>query len=347
MSDNKELGFDILENSGINTIEDIGTEKISVDRKDMERMLKNTMKKYEKQKQGAVSRITNETNEEADSVSGVEVRERRNIPHIIYITLCSAAAVALIAGNIVMFSRHNNTAPGFNDPMAQVTSAVSGTSVTTSLSEASSTVTETGTETTSTMSSVTSEAVMTDVTVTDDTAADPDSITDWKTAYRQVLNDFMASEDFGENSTWDLQDIDNDGTPELMISEAKYRISGVFFYYYENGKAVPVLDAGNNRIECGAYGEAFICPDESLIEMSTLTGGFTYTIINKYEDHSFTFIQRTEDNVGAVGKENASYQVNNKYVSEAEYNRVCNDFSSKNWISVGCKYSFYDFSALE
>ena len=47
MSDNKELGFDILENSGINTIEDIGTEKISVDKKDMERMLKNTMKKYE------------------------------------------------------------------------------------------------------------------------------------------------------------------------------------------------------------------------------------------------------------------------------------------------------------
>ena len=344
MSDNKELGFDILENSGINTIEDIGTEKISVDKKDMERMLKNTMKKYEKQKQGAIQCLKNE---EADSVSGVEVREHRSISNIIYIALCSAAALTLIVGNIVIFSHHKNITPNFNDSMTQVTSVVSGTAITTSLNEVYSTVTETGTETTSTMSSVASEAVTTDVTVNNDNVADPDSIAEWKNAYRQVLNDFMASENFGENATWDLQDIDNDGTPELLISEAKYRTSGVIFYYYENGKAVLMLNESNQPIEYGSYGAAFICPDESLIGVFDINQGLSFSYICKYENHNFTFIQMTSENSGAVGEENVSYKVNYEYVSEAEYNRACDEFSSTNWISAGDKYTFNDFSALE
>ena len=343
MSENKELGFDILENSGINTIEDIGTEKISVDKKDMERMLKNTMKKYEKQKQGMISHITNETNENADSVSGVEVHERRNIPHIIYIALCSAAAVALTVGNIVMFSRHNNIGPDIHEPMAQVTTIVSSTTVPAS----SGTNTSAVTGTTNTTSSVTSEAVTTDVTVDNDTAADPNSIPDWKTAYRQVLNDFMASENFSEVSTWDLLDIDNDGTPELLISAAKYRTSGIIFYYYENGKAVPVLDENNQPIEYGSYGEVLICPDESLIEMYNLNHGMGYTFISKYEDHSLKIILKTFENSGAVGKENASYEVNDNVVSEAEYNRACDEFSSNNWENAGYKYTFDDLSAVE
>ncbi|MBQ6252738.1 hypothetical protein [Ruminococcus sp.] len=50
MNDMKKIGFDILENSDINTIEEIGTGKMNIDKNARERMLKNTMKKYEAEK---------------------------------------------------------------------------------------------------------------------------------------------------------------------------------------------------------------------------------------------------------------------------------------------------------
>ena len=50
MSDKKELGFDILENADINTVEEIGHDTMNIDKDARDRMLKNTMKKYESEK---------------------------------------------------------------------------------------------------------------------------------------------------------------------------------------------------------------------------------------------------------------------------------------------------------
>ncbi len=176
---------------------------------------------------------------------------------------------------------------------------------------------------------------------------DADNTADWKTAYKNTLKDFMDSENFGEKSTWDIQDIDNDGTPELLISESQYHITGVMFYYYENGNAVPVLDDNRNPLRYGAYGGVLICPEESLIGIEDVKQGLHYSVMHKYEDHRITFVQRTFENSGAVGKENAAYTVNDDTVNEDEYNIAHNGFSSKNWIAVGNQYTFDDLSALD
>ncbi|MBQ6181231.1 MAG: hypothetical protein IJK31_06035 [Ruminococcus sp.] len=46
MSSNKEIGFDILENSDLDSVEEIGTENMNIDKNARDRMLKITMDKY-------------------------------------------------------------------------------------------------------------------------------------------------------------------------------------------------------------------------------------------------------------------------------------------------------------
>ena len=177
MSDNKKIGFDILENSDINTIEQIGTNKMNINKSARDRMLKNTMQKYENQKQrlGISQPVPDEGNESADSVTGVEMYDRKKVPHIIYIALCSAAAIALAVGSIAMFSRQKNITPDIKNPVAEITSTASTATVTSTsatASTANSAVTSkvTGTETKSTttaQSTTTAEASTTaDVTET-------------------------------------------------------------------------------------------------------------------------------------------------------------------------------------
>lgn len=178
-------------------------------------------------------------------------------------------------------------------------------------------------------------------------AVDIDDAADWKPAYRNTLTDFMNSENFGEMSTWDIQDIDSDGIPELLISEDQTHITGVMFYYYENGNAVPVLDDNIYNLGYGAYGGVLICPEEKLIGIADIKQGLNYSVMHKYENHGLSFIQRTFEDSGAVGKENVTYKVNDDVVSEAEYNSAYNEFCSKNWRAVGNQYTFDDLSALE
>ena len=130
MSDNKIFGFDILENSDMNTIEEIGTDKMDIDKKDMERILKNTMKKYEKEKQkpDMTDDTFSENDEGADPVSGVEIYNRKKLPHIIFVALCSAAAVVLTIGSIAVLNHRNVMVPNNNDPIVEVTTSVTRTS---------------------------------------------------------------------------------------------------------------------------------------------------------------------------------------------------------------------------
>ncbi len=176
---------------------------------------------------------------------------------------------------------------------------------------------------------------------------DKDNTADWKAAYKNTLTDFMNTENYGDMSTWDIQDIDNDGTPELLISEAQTHIEGVMFYYYENGNAVPVLNDNREPVRYGAYGGVFICPGENLIGIEDVKQGLHYSVMHKYENHGLSFVQRTFEDSGAVGKENVTYKVNDDVVSEVEYNNAYNEFSSKNWIAVGNQYTFDDLSVLE
>lgn len=170
MSENKEIGFDILEDSDINTVEEIGTEKMEIDEEARERMLKITMKKYEKEKKLLVNETEGAASAEgyADSVSGVDSYKQHKISNIIYIALCSAAAVAIIAGSIFMLKNNGRTyKPQISDPIIEATTATTSAAAatpdaavqTTDKSAAKSSTAKSTTSSTTTTTSTTTAAV--------------------------------------------------------------------------------------------------------------------------------------------------------------------------------------------
>lgn len=131
MSNNKKIEFDMLENADINTIEKIGTDNMNIDKSAHDRMLKNAMQKYQKEKQQLDMTSVNSAaiNDDYDSVTGVETYNRKKICHIAYAALSSAAALVLIGGSVLMMNRHKHTVPDAPEPKTVATTTVSGTAV--------------------------------------------------------------------------------------------------------------------------------------------------------------------------------------------------------------------------
>ncbi len=264
MNDKKKIGFDILENSDINTIEEIGTGKMNIDKNARERMLKNTMNKYEAEKKrlGIAQDTTSENNENADSVTGVEVYERRRLPHFIYIGLCSAAAIALTIGSITMLNRRKPDAPEIQTPVAQVTSTAATTSVSSSTTAASSkeAVTVTAAET-----SASSAATKNTTATTSAVNASDKTVDDTETAAENAPSDTTVSAAYTNPHT-DRTDItqeeldaaavravkqlinDNDGfkNPNVAQPDPTLGVMLRYAFYDVNGDSVPELFIRHN-----------------------------------------------------------------------------------------------------
>ena len=173
------------------------------------------------------------------------------------------------------------------------------------------------------------------------------STASYKTAYREMLKTFMDSWEYSAESRWDIQDIDGDGTPELLIS--KDTSGGSYIYYYDNGSAHIV---GNIVItNFGRNGTFLLCREENLIGFTDSSKGDLYAdnftaYIGKFEDHHVQQIQIMGKTAYTEDPQKYYYDVDNNYVSEEEYNAAVNNFNSKNWIEVGRRYAFGDYSPL-
>jgi len=177
----------------------------------------------------------------------------------------------------------------------------------------------------------------------------PEVKSSWKTAYRQVLNDFMNSSEYTQDTRWDVQDLDSDGTPELIISMGSGHDSGCRIYYYENGSAKIV---GQIVIfELGRYGTFLLCNDENLVGFADDDEGeyfadFYSAYIGEFRDNTVQQKKIMSKFSYPEDPHSYYYDVDNNYVSEEEYNAAANNFNSKNWTEVGRQYTFGDFSPL-
>ena len=169
---------------------------------------------------------------------------------------------------------------------------------------------------------------------------------DWKSAYQKTLNDYKSNNDCSY-AKWDLQDLDNDGIPELLISEDDFHVASVIYYYYENGEAKLLTEDNGEPIRCGVYGTILICPEKNLLRCDNINMGYFSSDIYKYESKKFVRLFYSYDDEGAVGETKASYHINGEEVTKEEYDAECSLYNNLNWISAGRKYDFDDFSALE
>lgn len=258
MKDNKEISFDILENSDINKLEEIGADSMMIDKSARDRMLKITNQKYKVEKEIMNKEQRNENiSENEDAVTGVETYRRRGISRIIYTALCSAAALALVCGSIYMLSRKNGVVDTPPEPLEKAsTTIVSDITVTASATKSTVSASKTEkTETTADTSAVTTDITtieteaVTNNNAVSETEIDPKWITKYDSidpaeatqekldaAFQRAMDKFMFGKNFyGYSKTtnpyevdislvpaWDIKadmrDINGDNVPELFIS---------------------------------------------------------------------------------------------------------------------------------
>lgn len=205
---------------------------------------------------------------------------------------------------------------------------------------------DTATEAVTEASTAAASAESEDDTTTAATAA-PDADTGWKAAYQEIITQYKSNSGTALDAKWDLLDLDQDGTPELLLSEGAYHAGSVLYYYYENGAAKQVMDKDGEPLRFGAYGSVFACPEEHLLGFIDMHMGCTYVTMEKYENHKITELMRIDENSDAIGVEETTYNVNGEVSTEEAYNEKLAEYNSKNWITAGAEYSLDDLSMLE
>ena len=168
----------------------------------------------------------------------------------------------------------------------------------------------------------------------------------WKAQYKAILEQYEKDTAPESDRAWDLRDLDNDGTPELLISEGNAHIAGLLIYYYENGRVTAMQNADGQLLHYGAYGKALMCPEEHLLGINSLHMGYAQTTMDSYEGHSLTRLQKTGDSSGAFGEELAEYTVNEVKVPKEEWQRAIDLFESKNWTEIGTQYRLGEYAPL-
>ena len=167
---------------------------------------------------------------------------------------------------------------------------------------------------------------------------------DWKSAYRKELLDLLSQETSFYDPMWDLQDIDGDGIPELLISSGDREDDYVYIFYYENGEAVAIARAFTVDF-FGNYGVTQICKEEHLIGWKKTYDSYNQFLMTKFENH-----QKTEEiysyDPEAPSYGGTIYSMNGIAISEEEFNNAEARFNSKNWITVGRRYFLDNFSPL-
>lgn len=234
--------------------------------------------------------------------------------------------------------------------LAETTAVTEGTEETETTAEEATTseaAVTTAEETTAEGTTTAADTEATTAAAAAETTAAPAADTGWKDAYKAIVTEFKGIAENPADAYWDLQDLDQDGTPELIIAEGTAHVSSTRLYYYEGGAAKQMLQDDGQPLNFGEYGEFLVCPEEHLAGISNTHMGFTYTDIRKYENHKLTRILFMDDNENAPGEETIEYKVNDVKVTKEEYEaKFKSDFESRNWTKVGTKYSIDDLSAL-
>ncbi|MBQ6945110.1 MAG: hypothetical protein IJN43_12400 [Ruminococcus sp.] len=124
MKDNKTIGFDILDNAGLDKIDQIGTDTDMLDEKTKKRILEMTRKRFNDAIKGEdMMTFNNDINESAEIVENVEVYKRSKISKIMTRVINTAAVAGIAAGSVFLVKNINKD----NKPVEPDLPAVSST----------------------------------------------------------------------------------------------------------------------------------------------------------------------------------------------------------------------------
>ena len=158
----------------------------------------------------------------------------------------------------------------------------------------------------------------------------------WVQYYQQMLDQFCASSSDPENVRFDLLDLDDDGIPELFLSEGEYHLAHVLMYSY--------FDGFGRQIEgiYGSYGDVLYDVNNGLLIDTDMSQGYYYRIDYQYYHGELTAVFSCSDNEGAVENEfERQYMLNGEAVSADVYYAEMDRRSLDDAISLGREFSPY------
>lgn len=159
----------------------------------------------------------------------------------------------------------------------------------------------------------------------------PDSIVfDWQDAYKNKLESFSANPD----SRFDLCDLNNDGSPELIISPDSVSATKCEVYTCSDG-------ALKEFTQIGSEGQFSFIPSKSVIGYEYDGSGFVigeyYNVIGNNLESALSYYNNA---ASASSGASISYEINSEDVTYGTYMEMLSEYTNPVTLSVGRKYSF-------
>lgn len=158
-------------------------------------------------------------------------------------------------------------------------------------------------------------------------ADDTDS---WKTVYSRYLKKLAKDKD-SSNIAFSINDLDDNGTPELILSEGTYHGAGCTIYTYksENGKLKKLGSVGS-------YGTFDYDPENKIIESSWVGMGLVSSAQFRIKNEKMTQIIKFEF-WNMQGEE--EYALNGKNVSKKTYDKYADKYAVECRVPLGRAFS--------
>lgn len=158
--------------------------------------------------------------------------------------------------------------------------------------------------------------------------------TTWRTAYKDILNEAIKEDNY-EQYAFDLLDMNDDGVPELFLSQGTGHYDFCKVYSFINGKII------NYEKLWGQMGVVRIDKNERVIISSGYTNGLgrVWTLFSRIDSNGnvssdyFEYIPDGIDNAGVIVKE--EYKYNNESVTEEEYKAELQKYANLNAETIG------------
>ena len=189
-------------------------------------------------------------------------------------------------------------------------------------------------------------------TTTESVNETPDISADYKTLYKEKLSEIQEYEEYEPSiSTFDLCDIDNDGTPELIAAFGNYHAAMVTIYSVWDGEVIKLCDpsSGDEYSGFGSWGTAQVAEGGYIASRySGMGSGYAdYYRLEKGElthlvsfEHHMYFPDESEE-------EEDTYVIDGNEVSDEEYNEAVGKYEAMDWTDVGQGYRFFDIDEAE
>lgn len=157
---------------------------------------------------------------------------------------------------------------------------------------------------------------------------------DWQQPYLSTIETFKGSPEYSsENSRFDLRDLNNDGTPELIISPNFEKNTACKVYTFSDGSITELGDNGN-------YGSFTFYPNSGIFSNEHDGDGFVIGEYRTIENGAYKEKLSFYNNSGSASDgATITYEINKKEVSMREYNDSIAAITGFSFLDIGRKYT--------